>query len=551
MRVVGRPRFVRRLVQGGLLAVLGLLLHAFPAEAHALLKSSDPSDGESLPQTPAAVTLTFTEPPDARLSTVHLLDASGRGVGDGPAQPVAGQPLQLRLRLPRLPDGVYTVTWQTVSAADGHVAGGAFAFGVGVTPAAVAAAPRPAVAPPTPPPSPLGVASRWVLYVGLGLLVGGSWIFLLAWRTETAGLLTAASGGAVAALLGVIGIGESQREGAGVDWATFDATALGHSLQAQAAPVLAVMLLLAVAWVVRGRARGVTLCAVIVLAAVALFTHVLASHAPSGRLPWLMVAAQWAHLAAFSVWIGGLAALLLALRGAPSEERTTMVRRFSRLAGGMLGLVAVTGLLRAVDEVGAWSSLVTTLFGGLVLVKVLLLLPLAALGAVNRYRNVPAVAGSPAALRRVAGGELTLAAGVLLAAALLTSLPPPIFVSPRAPAQAPSQAVATGSDYGTTVKARLAVSPGHPGPNDFSLRLVDYDSGKPVHATVSLRFSMPSRPDVGDSSLDLTQKPDGTYRGASSNLSLAGRWQVTVEVGEGVNSVEIPLTVDVKLGRTS
>ena len=49
-------------------------------------------------------------------------------------QPVPGDQFELRVPLPGLPNGVYTVTWRTVSKTDGHVTGGAFAFGVGTAP---------------------------------------------------------------------------------------------------------------------------------------------------------------------------------------------------------------------------------------------------------------------------------------------------------------------------------------------------------------------------------------------------------------------------------
>jgi copper transport protein len=534
------------LAGASLLAGLCLVAGPIPALAHALVSSSDPADGANLSASPAAVTIAFTEPADPQLSTIHVLDSNGRSVGEGPVQPVGGQPLELQVRLPHLQSGVYTVSWQTVSAADGHVAGGAFAFGVNASASAVANAPRRQVAHSTPPPNPLGVAGRWVLYVGIGLLVGGAWI-ALARGTGDAALLGMASIGAVAALVGVVALGESQREGAGVSWQTFDGTALGHALQVQAAPVLLLAVALALAWPSGPRLRQVAHASVLVLAAIELSVHVMASHAPSSGLPWLMIGAQWAHLAAFTVWIGGLAALLLAIRGERSDVRSALVRRFSRVAGWALGLVAVTGLLRAVDEVGDWASLVATLFGQLVLVKVALLVVLAGLGYLNRSRFVPVVAAGVGGLRRVGVLELGVAGCLLVASALLTSLPPPSFVRAAAGPPTPSRVAATGSDYGTTVKARLEVSPGHPGSNGFVLHLVDYDSGAPVKAgAVRLRFTYRGGATIGDSSLALTRGGDGAFTGRGSNLSLAGRWRVTVEVDAGTGSVEVPLDLDVR-----
>ena len=93
---------------------VGLL--ASPADAHALLERSYPAAGASLPHAPHTMVLDFTEAPEPSLSTVLLLDSSGRTVpGVGKLTPVPGNAEELRAALPRLANGVYTVNWRTVS----------------------------------------------------------------------------------------------------------------------------------------------------------------------------------------------------------------------------------------------------------------------------------------------------------------------------------------------------------------------------------------------------------------------------------------------------
>ena len=73
---------------------------AGPAAAHANLASSDPAANALLDQAPAEVTMTFTEPPDPKLSIVHVLDVNGtRRGGSGPGR--AGNDDQLRDPAPR------------------------------------------------------------------------------------------------------------------------------------------------------------------------------------------------------------------------------------------------------------------------------------------------------------------------------------------------------------------------------------------------------------------------------------------------------------------
>jgi copper transport protein len=145
------------------------------AGAHGVLQSSDPADGASLDRAPRQVTLTFTERPEPRLSTVQVLDAGGRPVLAGKAGPVAGRPRQLQVPLGALPDGTYMVAWRTVSRDDGHVSAGSFAFGVGAAaPASGGAAGSSGQATTTPAPSPLATTGRWLLYCGLALLLGAA-----------------------------------------------------------------------------------------------------------------------------------------------------------------------------------------------------------------------------------------------------------------------------------------------------------------------------------------------------------------------------------------
>jgi methionine-rich copper-binding protein CopC len=66
---------VRRLIVGVLLAGLWLLTSGAAAQADAVLRSSDPADGASVARAPRQVTLTFTDRPEPRLSTVQVLDA--------------------------------------------------------------------------------------------------------------------------------------------------------------------------------------------------------------------------------------------------------------------------------------------------------------------------------------------------------------------------------------------------------------------------------------------------------------------------------------------
>ena len=100
----------------------------------------------------------------------------------------------------------------------------------------------------------------------------------------------------------------------------------------------------------------------------------------------------------------------------------------------------------------------------------------------------------------------------------------------------------TGADFGTTTRVTLEATPGTVGSNRFVVRVSDYDSGAPVAVdSIRLRFTPADRPDVGESVLELPRVAPGRFAASGTNLSLDGRWNVTVLVPRGVEAVEVPL----------
>src|SRR5206468_9657134 len=86
-------------------------------------------------------------------------------------------------------------------------------------------------------------------------------------------------------------------------------------------------------------------------AAIGMLADVLTGHAAAGTLIPLQVVAQWLHVMAVGVWIGGLLGLLLAVRGQPDELKARWVRRFSSWAGISVGVVVVSGSTRVVSHI--------------------------------------------------------------------------------------------------------------------------------------------------------------------------------------------------------
>jgi copper transport protein len=540
-----------------LLAGLWLLATGPAAAAHGSLRASEPAGGASLRRPPHAVTLTFTEAPDVALSSIRVLDAAGRAVAGGRPERVPGRPLDLRVPLHGLRDGTYTVSWRTISAVDGHPTAGTFAFGVGAG-GAVLPPPAQAVAAAraTPPPSPLAVAGRWAYYWGLVLLLGAAASGLLVFDRRLPGgpgpLLGLA---VVAAAAGLASMVAAALADADVSLPRLLGSTTGVWL-AWRAVMLAAAAGAAVGLLLAGPGKARPLVVLGLAAAGGMLVHALAGHAAGpSSLRLLNLAAQWAHLLAVGIWIGGLAWLLAGLRGQARTDRRAVAVRFSKLAGASLAVVVVTGLARSLDELGGLRALLDSGFGRALGVKLALFAGLLVLGALNRYRLVPALqvpAGRRAAgrLRRSVRGELWLAAGVLLAAALLSELPPGASggaVVGSDPAASPPMALrATGNDYATSVRVTLTVSPGAAGPNRFQAAVSDYDTGDPLPARrVELTGTPKAQPGLAGARLKLVKGADGSWQGTGPLLSVGGRWNLVTIVEAAGGGVSVPLELDV------
>lgn len=105
------------------LAALAACLIAGTAQAHAHLEKSTPADGSTLSSAPAAIEMTFSE--TARLTAFSIQK------GQEPRQVIKDLPTvadkTLRVALPTLVSGVYTLSWRAV-AGDGHVSSGVVHF---------------------------------------------------------------------------------------------------------------------------------------------------------------------------------------------------------------------------------------------------------------------------------------------------------------------------------------------------------------------------------------------------------------------------------------
>ena len=102
-----------------------------PAQAHAIVRSTEPGIDEVVESAPERVVMTFSEAVEIALGAIRVYDTNGARVDEGSAEHVSGDPTTVAVKLADdLPNGTYTVTWRVISA-DSHPISEAFVFHVG------------------------------------------------------------------------------------------------------------------------------------------------------------------------------------------------------------------------------------------------------------------------------------------------------------------------------------------------------------------------------------------------------------------------------------
>lgn len=413
-RMAGARR-VRRLLLVLAVGSVVSALSAASATAHAYLESSSPVAGAQEFRSPAEVLLRFDEPLNRQLSTAAIYDRRGGRVD---AVAGAGQWLELALRPARpLPRGSYQVRWHSVSASDGHAEEGSFAFGVRTAPVGAVTVTQ------SGPPGGLGwlrAVIRAAMYAALFVFAGALMLrTLLSRRGETFWALPTAvrlelggrgaadlerrerslvlDTGLVALALAAAGvILDTQIAAGNLSGASINAFLLSNTPGlARVAVVALLVLALLATWKVP---RAGLLFAILALGALA-----VSGHADSASPRTLAMAADWVHLLAGALWLGGIAVLaslwLPRLGGAgPGLRRSVMSQllpRFGRVALPAFSLVVVTGFVNAYIQVRHPGFLWSSSYGRVLLLKSTLVGVIAALSYAHAFRLRPRLTASP------------------------------------------------------------------------------------------------------------------------------------------------------------
>ncbi len=433
---------MRRLGAAAGLALVAAFAVPAAASAHATLEREWPSFRERLETAPRTVRLSFSESVDPVALSVRVYTPRGRIVSRRSRLREGGRIVQTSLQA--LARGAYTVRWQ-VLASDGHVTSGVYTFGVR------APAPPPTAAFGASGPTRTEHVVRWAYFLSLALLLGGLAFRLvvlrgaLPARVERRSLLMSGIGALATIHVGILAFilraedalqlpferllyGDLAPIASGTRFGTaFIAMTLGYAL---------VTALLFLGWLTD---RVAFLWAALVLGLGFASGLSLSGHsAVDAGASWKSQLADWVHLSAAMLWIGGLVQLGAVVWPLAPELRRRAFLGFSRLATVLVGVLLLAGIYLSLLRLPQVNDLWSTSYGHVLLVKLTLVGLALAWGAAHKFLAAPRVSAGSGRLRRSLLGESLVGIAVLLAAAVLVDSQPPVQ-APREPPRAVSR----------------------------------------------------------------------------------------------------------------
>jgi copper transport protein len=215
---------------------------------------------------------------------------------------------------------------------------------------------------------------------------------------------------------------------------------------------------------------------------------------------------------------------------------TSVVARFSAMAGIAIAVILLTGVAQAIVYVESPKHLLDTAFGRAVLIKSVLFVLICALGFVNRNRILPRLraaqefaAGAGALLRRTLRLELAIGVAVIAVTGALAGYPP---------STAQSSGPYSGSAVIGPARVEVTIDPARTGANEMHLYLFDRRSGAQWDRAdeVTVRAQLPGK-GIEPIAMPTEKAGPGHYVVSGATFGVAGDWKV--EIGARVGEFDL------------
>ncbi len=417
-----------------ILLAVALAALALPgaAVAHANLVGATPPTQSRLDAPPKEVSLRFDQVVSITPKAIEVFSDGGRVVSGTTVSVGNGQ--VVRVPLSGLKRGQsYTVRWRSTSS-DGHTGSGVYTFGIGVTP------PPPTEAYGSTGPNWTDDAARWAFFVAMAALIGTMGLRLLVLReplpprlsNRLYGLMTV--GGVMVINVGIAAF--IVRAAGALQVPFFDLlygdlsplatkTRFGIAFIAMTLGYAVVTALVLLAWILDlprllwpafltglGFATGLSLSG---------------HQGVEPNSTFLTELADWLHLSAAILWVGGLVALATCVWPLAPALRRSAFLGFSRLATILVAVLLLAGTYLSIARLPSFSELWSTGYGQALLVKIAVVCVALGWGTAHHFVVRPRIerGDAPRGIRRSLLGESTVAILVLLLAAVLVNARPP------------------------------------------------------------------------------------------------------------------------------
>ena len=488
--------------------------------AHAALTESSPYEGSVLPAPPKRLVLKFNEPVSPLLLRVLgpdglVYDLAGAVWDDD------GLIVPLTYELKR---GTHLLSWRVISQ-DGHPVGGSLSFSVGETGGRVAPAVDAATGF-----APLIWTARVALYACVFVGIGG--MFFIAWFMGANPLPRSVTILVEGALLAIVPVAVTSLALLGIDaiagtWSAIAnlsawraALSSTYSLTAVLSIIASVLALTSAR---RERTASRVLSALAVLTAAAALTA--SGHATTAPPQWISRPAIVIHTSSLIFWIGALLPMAGAFALArPGRVKTLML--FSETIPWVVGALVLTGVALAILQLRSWEALISSSYGQVLLLKLLLVALLFVMAAYNRLNLTSRMkvdeARAELGFVRSIRIELVLVLAILGTVALWRFTPPPR-------ALANSHSIISLHLHEARLMANVSISPGQVGANSVTVLLLGQDQ-RPLVAKELQLDTANEQAGIEPVRRQAISKGEGSWRVTDLMLPTPGRWTLSLNV---------------------
>ena len=537
-----------------LLAIL--IVNALPVYGHSNLDYTDPPLGSRLQESPDQFEFFFTEEIDPEFGYFRVLNDVDEILLEFEAVFEDENKHVLLVFETTLDNGVYYIGWEIMSSVDGHVTRGLVPFSVGIETGGIEFHDDHATSSEVP----LNrVVVRWISYLSMLILIGSIFFPLLLHKareldvpdtTYWSRLVWIALGTFILAETLDLYMQSLEVNAPFLQVAT--ESQWGYARLGKISMAFAIGIFL-----FRKPYDPIRLGASAAVAGIMIATHATASH-NYGLIGFEGLIADIAHLSAAALWLGGL--IQLALIWVPGFKRLSIddrveihanvISRFSQMALISVLLLLASGIYVAPVHIPSWDALFQSVYGQALIIKILLIIPVIVIAALNRFKFVPAIkaSGSSAVhmlkrFRVLISSEALILIVVLFFAAIMTNVAPPHDHGLHAAERAIEL-----SQVLEDARIDLVIQPLIDGERIIGIQALDADGVQLERILrIWLEFEYQSV-DLGGTEINATAEPAeemGAYQISGPYLNLDGDWDITVHVRIGGRASDIVTTFEV------